>query len=237
MTCEVQLGHEHRKGRSRAVRHRACPSTSVLDEGDNDSRGKEDQQRAHAEEIPGKAGGCDDGENSSLDGVPCQSHDGVRDDRDDYWLDAEQHTGACVSRSVADIGPGEDEHEQHRRQDETGASDDEPRPAFATTGQHESDLGRRRPGEQARPADEVEQFLLAHPASARDELRAHHREMRRRTAESRGAETEIRPRHLAERRPHLRCRFAGVRVARRHAHYSWPRKTRTPVRQRPTATT
>jgi hypothetical protein len=64
-------------------------------------------------------------------------------------------------------------------------------------------LGRVGPGDQVRRAQQVEEFLAAHPGSPAHHLVFHHRDVRGGPAEGRGAEAEKEKRDLGERRAGL----------------------------------
>ena len=89
MAQEMQPGPEDRSRRKTAVRHGACQAASVVEDHDDEGRGDKDQQWAHAQEVDGEPGAGDQGEDPAFDCGPCQSHDRVRDDRDNHGLDAE----------------------------------------------------------------------------------------------------------------------------------------------------
>ena len=196
------------------------PPVPVLDNSDEGGGYEQDGKRAHTKEVGRQAGARDTSEGPGLDRRTGQAKDGVGDYRDDDRLDPIEHSLPCLGRPVPDIGPRQPQHEQHGGRDEAGSADQESPPAAPTPGQHERHLSRGRSGEQAGASDEVEQLLLAHPATTHDELGAHEGDVSGRAAEGRQAEAEVRPRHIDERAGHSDPRTVRALVVGKRAHLS-----------------
>ncbi len=161
---EMQLRHQNRSWRRPTAGDTRRPKTPILDEADDGRGTDQDEKGTESEEVDSECSGGNESQHHALDGGSSQTSDGIRDDGHDNRLDPEQYADTGVRRPVAHVAPSENQNEQHRRNDEAQAANDEPGPAHATACQHERHLGRRRTREKARPPDQIEQFLLGHPA-------------------------------------------------------------------------
>ena len=121
--------------------------------------------------------------------------------------------------AVLDVDPGERHDDEHRGQDEQRPGDDEPAPAGADEAEVDGHLGGVGAGDEVGRAEEVEEVLLADPATPLHDLVLHHGDVRGRAAEGGDPEPEEERGHLAQ--------AAGGLVVRGHepvpSERSWPR--------------
>ena len=198
--CREQLNARHDEAARGRYAHRARrAAVAVLPERHERRRADKDVQRARAGEVRPEGTSDNDAEQPAFDGRSRQADESVQDDRDDHRLYAKEQPGSGLGRAVAHVGPRQAEDKDHRRSDEAGATDQQRRPSPAAPGEHHRHLSRGRPWQQARPADEVDELLFAHPATSHDKLRAHEGQVGGRTAEGGHAETQIGPGDLSER--------------------------------------
>jgi hypothetical protein len=129
-----------------------------------------------------------------------ETSDRLEDHREDHRLHAVEEPADRRHRVVANVGPGQRAGEQHRRRDERDARDQQPGPAPPLVADVDRQLGRVRPRDQVGRAHQIEERRVGEPAAAPHDVLAHHRDVRRRSAERRGAEAQEQARQLTERR-------------------------------------
>ena len=93
--------------------------------------------------------------------------------------------GRC---SVLDVGPGQDEDDRGRRQDEGQAGRHEADATGAKPSDLHRHLGRVRAGQEVGEADEVDHLLIGQPAPALNDLALHEGDVGGRAAETDDAE-------------------------------------------------
>ncbi len=113
-------------------------------------------------------------------------------------LHAVQQSGRPGHAAEPHVRPREHGDDERRRQDETRTGDDETGPPRSCVPHVDRHLRRVRTRNQIRGTEQVQELGAREPPAPTDDLVLHHRDVRRRAAESGGAELQEQQRELAE---------------------------------------
>jgi hypothetical protein len=194
-------------GRSRRqLAARVTPRPAVARDDQHVDPGEVGGQRRHAHH--GQAG---HGQPALLavagDAARCQLPHRGHDQGDHHRSDSVQDAAAGGGGAIADIGPGQGEHDRHGGQDEAGPAQHQPGPARPPPRQHDGQLGRAGARQDADRAEQVQELGVGEPVPAPDRLVPQHGHVHGRAAEGDRAE-------LAHHRPHLAQRACWPRWGR-----------------------
>lgn len=144
----------------------------------------------------------------------------MRDDGDDHGLHTGEHPVRRGGGAVGHVGPGQGQDDDHRRDDEAHSGDDQAGPPGAPVPHVDGHFGGVGAGDEVGRADQVEELLIGEPLPPSNDLVAHHRDVRSRTAEGGGAQAQEQSGDLAERGVH---REERPRIRRPHVPSGWAR--------------
>ena len=152
----------------------------------------DDGRERHVEDGEGDEGSNGDHpQYAVLQRAPADAPGGVGDDGDHRWLDAVEDPGDQRCLAQREVGPGEDDDQQERGQDEQGACDDPPGRAVEQPAEVGGELLRFRAGQQHAVVERVQETALGDPAPALDQFLVHQRDLAGWPAEPDAA--ELRP--------------------------------------------
>jgi len=125
-----------------------------------------------------------------FDRCPAELPERHQDNSDDHGLDAVEDRLHLRQRTDAHVHRGQRANDHHSGQDEAATRDEETYPTGANEADVDRHLGRVRPGDQIRGADEIKKLLIGQPMSTLHDLALHQCNVRRRPTKRRGAQPQ-----------------------------------------------
>ncbi len=154
----------------------------------------------HPEQVARCDPDADQGERNGFDRRFPESPQRLEDDGDDHRLDAIKQRRGLRQRAEFHVDPRAPHDDQHRRQDETGAGDDQPPRAGPQSADVDGHLGGVWARDEVGGPNHVEEGFVIEPAPASHHFILHQRNVRRGSTESDHAELEKEEREFAQPR-------------------------------------
>src|SRR5277367_3661268 len=140
----------------------------------------------------------DNREPRGLDCGASQTPEGLNNYGDDHGLDAVQNGERYGQRTISNVGPRKDAHDQSRGGNETNARDEQPFPTCPQITNVNGQFAGTGAGNEIAGAEQIEKFLAGEPLATANQLVFHDGDVRRRAAEGGGSEPQKKQREFTQ---------------------------------------